>query len=109
MITESITAFITFFTSRGIPLEAVLLILFIAFLWIIKKLFNIFFGALKVVIASALFPVLLNKVLKMAVPLTVQTFLYYVNAGLVLYIIYLLLRSSLSIGKFIAAIFGRKK
>jgi len=108
MIAESINTFIRFLTSH-IPVEVIMLTLFIAFLWVLKKVFNIFFGALKVIIASATFPLFLNKVLKIAVPLTKQSFLYYINLGLVLYILYLFIRSSVTIGNFLGSIFGRRK
>jgi len=66
-----------------------------------KKLFNIILGTISVVLISALFPVFLVKVIGVSMPLTFETFIYYITLGVGLYLLFYVLKSLWFVSKLI--------
>jgi len=68
-----------------------LYLIFAAFLIFIIKIFKILSMIIVVIVASFLFPIVLNR-LGFAIPLTIDTFIFYIGMGLALLVIYWLIK-----------------
>jgi len=66
-----------------------LIIIFVLFVFSIKKVLGIIKNALIIVAASVLFPIFANKFLGFAIPIDGQTIFSFVILGLVVYFIYI--------------------
>lgn len=103
---ERLTGFLTFLTGYGIPTELVLIATFLIFLWIVKKMASVFMGALKVLVLSVLFPFILRKIGLIAT-VDINTILFWINIGMIIYILYLMYRTATGFGKLIKKLFGQ--
>ncbi|MCD6215786.1 MAG: hypothetical protein J7J92_01785 [Candidatus Aenigmarchaeota archaeon] len=103
---ERITGLITFLSNYGIPTELVLIVIFLLFLWVVKKITSVFIGVLKVLAVSVLFPFILQKVGLIAT-VDINTILFWINIGMLIYILYLMYRTATGFGKLIKKLFGR--
>jgi len=67
--------------------QILLIIVFILFLVVAKKLFNILIGSITIAVISASFPFILNK-LGFGMSTDFNTVLYFMIVGVILYILY---------------------
>lgn len=92
----------TILSTFGAQSALVILILFIIFVFVVKRLIKVIISAVWIGIVSALFPVFLRYVLGMHTPLTalsLDTFLFWITLGLGIYSVFLL-------GKIIYSVLG---
>lgn len=85
MVVEVIQNF--FGTEVGI---VTLLLIFVLFIILVRKMVKIAFSAIWISLISALFPLFLRFGLGMDIPLTFSTFVFYITLGLGLFCVYLL-------------------
>ncbi len=78
--------------------QILLILIFIVFLVISKKLFNILLSSISIAIISALFPFVLNKI-GLPIETNLNTVLYFMILGVSLYILYHILRGIAKLGK----------
>ncbi len=78
--------------------QILLLVVFILFLVVAKKIFNILIGSLTIAAISASFPFILNR-LGFSISTSFDTVLYFMIIGVILYIIYHILSGILKLGK----------
>lgn len=95
-----------FLTSLGASAPIALFILFIVFLVIIVKVFKLMIKALYVVIASALFPIVMSAI-GFPIAVNLSSILFFVSLGLFLFLVYLFGRMVYT-GLSILEFFGKK-
>ncbi len=78
--------------------QVLLILVFIAFLIIAKKLFNILTGSITTAIIAATFPFVLNR-LGFDISTNFDTIMYFMLLGVALYVIYHIISGVLKIGK----------
>ncbi len=71
----------------------ILLILFVMFVFSMKKVLSVLINAMWIVAASAVFPMVANKFLGFPIAIDGNSILFFVTAGLGLYAIYILAAS----------------
>lgn len=67
----------------------VIILIFILFIFLVKRAMKILFNVLWISFASFLFPLVLNFFFNIPVPLTLYSFVYFITLGLGLYAAYL--------------------
>lgn len=77
--------------------QLLLIIVFIVFIFVVRRVVRVIITGVWVGIISLLFPIFLNKIVGLPVALNLETFLYFAKLGLGLYGIYLFARLVYSI------------
>ncbi len=78
-----------FIVSLGIPNVVVMVAALVVFIYWFKSMISLVKGAFFTGIASAIFPIVANKLFGVAIPLNIDTLVSYVLLGLGLYFIYM--------------------
>ena len=68
----------------------IIILLFIFFLVLLKRIVKLLINAVYIIIASAIFPIFAVKFLGLSIPLTLETFFFFIKLGLLLFFVYLL-------------------
>ncbi len=79
--------------TLGSTNTTVLLILFVMFVFSMKKMLSVLINAMWIVAASAVFPIIANKLLGFPIAIDGNSILFFVTAGLGLYALYILAAS----------------
>jgi len=93
MLAELLSFMTSFATNLGtaqLSIILVILVAFIVFLVLMKKILKTIINAVWIGLVSAIFPVVMNLVFGFAIPLKIDTILFFVIFGLGLYFIYII-------------------
>ena len=76
------------------------IIIFVLFVLAIKQVMKILKNAIYVAVAAALFPIFANRILGLGIDTDGETIVAFVAAGLVLYFIYVVIKSAYTMAKY---------
>lgn len=75
--------------NMATPELVAVIIIFVVFLVLMKKVIKVLFNILWIVLASAAFPVVLNVFFAFQLPLNLETVLFFIMIGIGLYFVYM--------------------
>lgn len=75
-------------TDAGYPDVKIMFLIFVVFIIVAYKLFNVLKNSIIIAVISALFPFILNWFFGYALDITVDLILFYASAGVALYVLY---------------------
>ncbi|MFH1127541.1 MAG: hypothetical protein ABIG84_02760 [archaeon] len=75
-------------TDAGYPDVKIMFLIFLVFIIVAYKVFNVLKNAIIIAVISASFPFILNRFFGYAMDITVDLILFYASAGVVLYVLY---------------------
>ena len=94
IVLPELMSFISPLTSNPV----FIILLFLAFVVMLKKLKSLTFNILWIIVAAVLFPVVMNKAFSFAIATDIDSILLYMTAGIGAYVLYLAVKSMLGIG-----------
>ena len=81
-----------------------LAILFIVFIYVMKKLFSLFFESILIVAMAVLFPFILVRFFSVPLALETETYLFFIAVGLGLLVLHKLVKIGVFLGKVLSLI-----